>query len=118
MLPLWSISSLLRLGRNARSIPSESRAEWSRFPSRFPTYERQGSASISSLRVARFYGRRVKRHGFPGANHDGQSHPDDPGGELVLPAIQREFVWDDRQIVRLFDSVLRGYPIGTFLCGK
>lgn len=39
-------------------------------------------------------------------------------GELVLPAIQREFVWDDRQIVRLFDSVLRGYPIGSFLSWK
>lgn len=34
----------------------------------------------------------------------------------VLPAIQREFVWDpDEQVVRLFDSLLRGYPIGSFL---
>lgn len=32
-----------------------------------------------------------------------------------MPAIQREFVWEDKQIVRLFDSVLRGYPIGSFL---
>jgi hypothetical protein len=37
---------------------------------------------------------------------------------LVLPAIQREFVWDDAQIVRLFDSILRGYPIGSFLSWK
>ena len=33
----------------------------------------------------------------------------------VLPAIQREFVWDADQICRLFDSLLRGYPIGSFL---
>lgn len=36
-------------------------------------------------------------------------------GELVLPAIQRAFVWNDDQITRLFDSILRGYPIGSFL---
>lgn len=35
--------------------------------------------------------------------------------ELVLPAIQREFVWKDRQIENLFDSLMRGYPIGSFL---
>src|ERR1039457_2643086 len=33
----------------------------------------------------------------------------------LLPAIQREFVWDSSQIEQLFDSVLRGYPIGSFL---
>lgn len=38
--------------------------------------------------------------------------------DLVLPAIQREFVWNDIQIVRLFDSILRGYPIGSFLSWK
>jgi len=37
---------------------------------------------------------------------------------LVLPAIQREFVWEDSQIIRLFDSILRGYPIGSFLSWK
>lgn len=36
-------------------------------------------------------------------------------GDLVLPAIQREFIWEESQIVRLFDSILRGYPIGSFL---
>ena len=35
--------------------------------------------------------------------------------EYVLPAIQREFVWDSGQIESLFDSLVRGYPIGTFL---
>jgi hypothetical protein len=34
---------------------------------------------------------------------------------LALPAIQREFVWDSDQVARLFDSILRGYPIGSFL---
>ena len=35
--------------------------------------------------------------------------------EYVLPAIQREFVWSTDQISRLFDSLMRGYPIGSFL---
>src|SRR6266487_3723740 len=35
--------------------------------------------------------------------------------QFVLPAIQREFVWDQDQICRLFDSLLRNYPIGSFL---
>lgn len=32
-----------------------------------------------------------------------------------LPAIQRPFVWESDQIVDLFDSILRGYPISSFL---
>ena len=35
--------------------------------------------------------------------------------DYVLPAIQREFVWGREQIEKLFDSLLRGYPIGSFL---
>jgi uncharacterized protein with ParB-like and HNH nuclease domain len=35
--------------------------------------------------------------------------------QYFLPAIQREFVWHPDQIVELFDSVMRGYPIGSFL---
>lgn len=35
--------------------------------------------------------------------------------EYVLPAIQRELVWRPRQIEMLFDSLMRGYPIGSFL---
>jgi|SRR5690554_74055 len=38
--------------------------------------------------------------------------------EFVLPAIQREFVWKPTQICRLFDSLMRGYPIGSFLFWK
>lgn len=33
----------------------------------------------------------------------------------LLPAIQREFVWTQDQVSALFDSVLRDYPIGSFL---
>lgn len=39
-------------------------------------------------------------------------------GELILPAIQREYVWKPSQVVGLFDSVMRGYPIGGFLSWK
>jgi len=35
--------------------------------------------------------------------------------KYLLPAIQREFVWDPNQMRRLMDSLLRGYPIGSFL---
>ncbi|PSK86575.1 uncharacterized protein with ParB-like and HNH nuclease domain [Limimaricola soesokkakensis] len=38
--------------------------------------------------------------------------------EFVLPAIQREFVWRPDQIERLFDSLMQGYPFGTFLFWK
>ncbi|MHA1169220.1 MAG: GmrSD restriction endonuclease domain-containing protein [Candidatus Hodarchaeales archaeon] len=34
---------------------------------------------------------------------------------FLLPAIQREFVWKPDQIIRLFDSLMKGYPIGSFL---
>lgn len=33
----------------------------------------------------------------------------------LLPAIQREFVWDQQDIIDLFDSLLRDYPIGALL---
>lgn len=35
--------------------------------------------------------------------------------KYLLPAIQREFVWEPEQISRLFDSLMRDYPIGSFL---
>ena len=38
--------------------------------------------------------------------------------KIYLPAIQRKYVWDDDQITRLMDSIMRGYPIGTFLFWK
>jgi len=36
-------------------------------------------------------------------------------GKYLLPAIQREFVWKPDQIIRLFDSLMKDYPIGSFL---
>ncbi len=38
--------------------------------------------------------------------------------DYALPAIQREFVWGPDRITRLFDSLMRGYPIGGFLLWK
>jgi hypothetical protein len=35
--------------------------------------------------------------------------------EYLLPAIQREFVWNSDQIAKLVDSLMRGYPVGSFL---
>ena len=35
--------------------------------------------------------------------------------QYFLPAIQREFVWKPDQVCQLFDSILRGYPISSFL---
>lgn len=35
--------------------------------------------------------------------------------EYLMPAIQREFVWGPQQIIRLVDSLMRGYPVGSFL---
>jgi len=35
--------------------------------------------------------------------------------EIVLPAIQRDFVWPEAKVMRLLDSIMRGYPIGIVL---
>jgi len=35
--------------------------------------------------------------------------------EIVLPAIQRDFVWPVERIYKLLDSIMRGYPIGIIL---
>ncbi len=35
--------------------------------------------------------------------------------ELILPAIQRNYVWDKKQIYRLFDSLMQEFPLGEFL---
>src|SRR5690606_19809897 len=34
---------------------------------------------------------------------------------IVLPKLQRGFVWKPTQMANLWDSILRGYPIGCFL---
>ena len=38
--------------------------------------------------------------------------------KLVLPSLQRKFVWKDSQITDLFDSIMQSYPIGTFMFWK
>jgi hypothetical protein len=35
--------------------------------------------------------------------------------EIVLPDIQREFVWERDQVRLLFDSLMRGFPFGSLL---
>jgi len=39
-------------------------------------------------------------------------------GQIKLPMFQREFVWDKEQTAKLIDSILKGYPIGTFILWK
>ena len=39
-------------------------------------------------------------------------------GQIKLPMFQREFVWDKEQSAKLIDSILKGYPIGTFIFWK
>lgn len=39
-------------------------------------------------------------------------------GHYALPNIQRELVWSTEQIECLFDSLMRNYPIGSFLFWK
>lgn len=36
-------------------------------------------------------------------------------GEIGLPDIQRPFVWDNTRVRDLFDSMYRGFPVGTLL---
>lgn len=38
--------------------------------------------------------------------------------QVELPSIQRGFVWKPKQVEDLWDSILRGYPIGSFLFSK
>ncbi len=37
---------------------------------------------------------------------------------IVLPAMQRPFVWKDDRIYRLVDSLLRGFPVGAVMLWK
>lgn len=45
------------------------------------------------------------------------NNPDEDGG-FWLPNIQRPFVWSEEKTCRLFDSILREYPISTLLVWK
>ncbi|TFH31319.1 MAG: DUF262 domain-containing protein [Promethearchaeota archaeon] len=35
--------------------------------------------------------------------------------QYFLPSIQRSYVWKPQQVIMLFDSIMRGYPISSFL---
>jgi hypothetical protein len=39
-------------------------------------------------------------------------------GQIKLPMFQRDFVWDKHQSAKLIDSILKGFPIGTFIFWK
>lgn len=40
------------------------------------------------------------------------------GGEYAIPEFQRDFIWSSRAIVELFDSIIKGYPIGSLILWK
>lgn len=39
-------------------------------------------------------------------------------GEIKIPKFQREFVWDINKSAKLIDSIIKGYPIGSFIFWK
>ena len=39
-------------------------------------------------------------------------------GQLKIPQFQRDFVWDLKKSRDLMDSIIKGYPIGTFIFWK
>lgn len=43
---------------------------------------------------------------------------DSVNSTVELPSVQRGFVWKPKQVEDLWDSLLRGYPIGSFLFSK
>lgn len=39
-------------------------------------------------------------------------------GEYQIPKFQRDFVWEKSKVALLIDSILKGYPVGTFILWK
>ena len=39
-------------------------------------------------------------------------------GRTKIPMFQRDFVWDKEQTAKLIDSIIKGFPIGTFILWK
>lgn len=39
-------------------------------------------------------------------------------GNYLVPRFQRDFVWSTKQIIDLFDSILKGFPIGSIIMWK
>jgi Protein of unknown function DUF262 len=63
---------------------------------------------IDSIKLVEFI--RWARESF---NWEGGQPP--ANGVLALPPIQRNAAWGPRQVVDVWDSVLRGLPLGTFM---
>src|SRR5690349_20263159 len=40
------------------------------------------------------------------------------GGLVRVPSFQRPLRWESENVLHLFDSIYRGYPIGSFLLRK
>jgi uncharacterized protein with ParB-like and HNH nuclease domain len=36
-------------------------------------------------------------------------------GAIKIPQFQRNFVWSKAKVAKLLDSIVKGYPIGTFI---
>ena len=51
----------------------------------------------------------VKQQAFKGLVNEARL------GKLRLPEFQRDWKWNRRQVIRLFDSIRKNYPIGGFL---
>src|SRR6266581_3758631 len=39
-------------------------------------------------------------------------------GTIKIPQFQRDFVWSKEKSAKLLDSIVKGYPIGTFILWK
>lgn len=39
-------------------------------------------------------------------------------GRIKIPLFQRDFIWEQKQMLELFDSIEKGYPIGSLLFWK
>lgn len=39
-------------------------------------------------------------------------------GNYLVPKFQRDFIWTSKQIIDLFDSILKGFPIGSIIMWK
>src|SRR5512134_3526623 len=39
-------------------------------------------------------------------------------GRIKIPMFQRDFVWTKEQTAKLIDSIIKGFPIGTFILWK
>jgi len=40
------------------------------------------------------------------------------GGTIKIPNFQRKFIWGKQQTAKLIDSIIKGFPIGTFIFWK